>query len=139
MRDFMLILHFMGLTMSLGAGFANLFLGIAASKLEPAERGTFLSRAMILTRMGHVGLGLLLISGGYLATPFWDLLGDMPLFSAKLVLVLLLIINVSVFSILVKRALREGNPARLMKLRPIGMLNFFLGITVVILAVLAFH
>jgi hypothetical protein len=78
MRDVMLIVHFIGLTMSLGTGFANLFLGMAATKLEPAERGKFMSNALILMRMGHTGLGF-------------------------------------------------------------GMLNLFVGITIVVLAVLSFH
>ncbi|HEY3429029.1 MAG TPA: hypothetical protein VGK39_00040, partial [Cyclobacteriaceae bacterium] len=76
MRDLMLILHFIGLTMSLGTGFANLFLSFAAAKLEPAERGKFMANALILMRMGHTGLGLLLISGFYLITPYWKILGD---------------------------------------------------------------
>jgi hypothetical protein len=33
MRDFMLILHFIGLAMGLGTSFANMYLGRAASKL----------------------------------------------------------------------------------------------------------
>jgi uncharacterized membrane protein len=139
MRDLMLIVHFIGLSMSLGTGFANLFLGMAAAKLEPAERGKFMSRTMILMRMGHTGLGLLLVSGFYLITPYWKVLGEMPLLMAKLACVGLLLIMVSIITIIAKKAQREGNPARLMKLKPFGMLNFFLGITIVVLAVLSFH
>lgn len=139
MRDVMLILHFLGLTMSLGTGFANLFLGIAASKLEPAERGKFMANTMILMRMGHTGLGLLLLSGFYLITPFWKDLADMPFLIAKLVLVGLLLILVSTITVIVRKALREGNPAKLAKLKPFGMLNFFVGITIVVMAVLSFH
>jgi uncharacterized membrane protein len=139
MRDIMLITHFIGLAMALGTGFANLFLGIAASKLEPAERGKFMSNTMILMRMGHTGLGLLLLSGFYLITPYWKIVGDMPILIAKLSCVGLLLILVSVITIIAKKAQREGNPAMLMKLKPFGMLNFFLGITIVVLAVLSFH
>src|SRR5260370_28406931 len=92
MRDLMLIVHFIGLTMALGTGFANLFLGVAASKLEPAERGKFMSNTMILMRMGHTGLGLLLLSGFYLITPFWKTLGEMPTLIAKLCCIGLLVI-----------------------------------------------
>src|SRR5688572_2906436 len=139
MRDIMLITHFIGLTMALGTGFANLFLGIAAAKLEPAERGKFMSNTMILMRMGHAGLGLLLLSGFYLITPYWRILGDMPVLIAKLTCVGLLLILVSVITIVAKKAQRENNPAVLMKLKPFGMLNFLLGITIVVLAVLSFH
>ena len=71
MRNVMLVIHFIGLAMALGAGFSNIFLNVAASKLEPAERGSFLSKTSILGRMGQIGLGLLLLSGFSLATPYW--------------------------------------------------------------------
>jgi uncharacterized membrane protein len=139
MKDLMLIIHFIGLTMSLGTGFANLFLGMAAAKLEPAERGKFMANTMILMRMGHTGLALLLLSGFYLITPYWETLGEMPFLIAKLAMVTLLIILVSGITIIARKALREGNAATLMKLKPFGMLNFFVGITIVVLAVLSFH
>jgi len=137
MRELMLVIHFIGLAMALGAGFANLFLGSVASKLEPAERGKFMSRLVVLGRMGQTGLGLLLLSGFGLLTPYWKVLGQMPFLIAKLSLVTLLLISVSTILILVKKA--NGNPAVLAKIRPFGMLNFFLGIAIVILAVLTFH
>lgn len=139
MRDFMLILHLLGLTMALGTGFANLFLGMAAAKLEPTERGKFMANTMVLIRMGHTGLGLLLLSGFYLITPFWKVLGDMPLLIAKLCMVGLLLILVSVITVMARKARQQGDPTMLMKLRPFGMLNFFVGITIVVLAVLSFH
>jgi len=135
----MLITHFIGLAMALGTGFANLFLGIAASKLEPAERGKFMSNTMILIRMGHTGLGLLLLSGFYLITPYWKIVGEMPILIAKLCCVGLLVILVSIITVIAKNAQREGNPAMLMKLKPFGMINLLLGITIVVLAVLSFH
>lgn len=138
-RDTMLITHFIGLAMALGTGFANLFLGFAASKLEPAERGKFMSNTMILMRMGHTGLGLLLLSGFYLITPYWKIVGEMPTLLAKLILVGVMVILISVLTVVAKKAQRENNPAMLVKLKPFGMLNFFLGITIVVLAVLSFH
>lgn len=139
MRDFMLILHFIGLTMALGTGFANLFLGMAAAKLEPAERGKFMTNTLILMRMGHTGLGLLLLSGFYLITPYWKVLSEMPMLIAKLCFVGLLVILVSTITVIARKARQQGNPAMLMKLKPFGMLNFFVGITIVVLAVLSFH
>jgi hypothetical protein len=139
MRDLFLVIHFIGLAMAVGTGFANLFLGAAAAKLEPAERGPFMLKTTILVRMGQVGLGLLLLSGFYLATPFWKLLSDMPTFMAKLTLVIVLLITVTITSLQVRKAKKENNPALLLKLRPLGMTNFFIGIIIMILAVLTFH
>ena len=138
MREFMLILHFIGLTMALGAGFANLFLGRVASTLEAAERGSFMSKIAVLGRMGQTGLGLLILSGLYLITPYWKVLDEMPLLIAKLSLVIVLIVLVSIILIMAAKARREGNPAAMAKIRPLGILNFLIGIAIVVLAVLVF-
>jgi len=139
MRELMLIFHFIGLAMALGAGFANLFLGSVASKLEPAERGSFMSKIMILGRMGQIGLGLLLLSGFGLMTPYWKELGNMPLLIAKLSLVAVLLILVASVLLLIRKSKKQGNPALLAKIKPLAMLNFLIGITIVVLAVLVFH
>lgn len=89
--------------------------------------------------MGQIGLGLLLLSGFYLITPYWKTFSEMPLLIAKLMLVGVVIILVSAISIIVSKARKQNNPALLMKLKPIGMLNFLVAITIVVLAVLSFH
>jgi hypothetical protein len=139
MRDIFLLIHFIGLSMAVGTGFANLFLGSAAAKLEPAERGPFMLKTTILVHMGQTGLGLLIISGFYLITPFWKTLSDMPALMAKLALVAVLIVSVTLTSLQVKKAKQENNPALLLKLKPMGMLNFLIGITIMLMAVLTFH
>ncbi len=139
MRELMLVIHFIGLAMAIGAGFANLFLSVVASKLEPAERRTFMSRTMILGRMGQIGLGLLLLSGFGLVAPYWKALGEMPLLRAKLSLVALLLILVSTVLFIVSKAKKQRNSALLAKIKPLGMLNFLIGIAIVVLAVLTFH
>ena len=138
MHDLFLVIHLIGLTMALGTGFANLFLGAAAAKLDPAERGSFMAKTTILIRMGQTGLGLLLLSGFALITPYWKVLSEMPMLMAKLTLVALLVINVTVLSLKVRKALKD-NPSQLVKLKPLGMLNFFIGIAIIILTVLTFH
>lgn len=139
MRDLFLVLHLIGLAMAVGTGFANLFLASAAAKLEPAERGSFMAKTSILVRMGHTGLGLLILSGFYLITPYWSVLSEMPMLIAKLAVVVVQIVLVTVISLLISKAKKENNPAALMKLKPFGMAIFFLGLTIVILAVLTFH
>ena len=125
--------------MALGAGFANLFLNAVASKLDPAERGSFMAKIVVLGRMGQIGLGLLVFSGFALTTPYWKVIGEMPLFIVKLSLVTLLLISVVVISFILRKAKKQNNPALLKNLRPLGMLNFVYGITIVVLAVLIFH
>ena len=140
MRDLFLFLHLIGFAMAVGTGFANLFLAAAAAKLEPAERGSFMARAStVLVRMGHTGLGLLILSGFYLITPYWSVLSEMPTLIAKLTVVVIQIIMVTVISLMVRKAKKENNLTSLMKLKPLGIVIFLLGITIVILAVLTFH
>ena len=139
MHDLFLVIHLIGLTMALGTGFANLFLGAAAAKLDPAERGSFMAKTTILIRMGQTGLGLLLLSGFALITPFWKVLSDMPTLITKLALVAILIIMVTMLSLKVRKALKENDPSQLAKLKPLGMLNLLIGLAIIILAVLTFH
>jgi hypothetical protein len=88
MREFMLIAHFLGLVMGMGTSFAHAFLGVASAKMPPEEAREFRMHTMALSKMGNAGIILLIVSGLYLATPYWDMLFSMPLFLVKLVLVL---------------------------------------------------
>lgn len=139
MHDMFLVIHFIGLAMAVGTGFANLFLASVAAKLPPAERGPFMIRTTVLIRMGQIGLGLLIISGFYLITPYWATLSAMPTLIAKLSFVGLQIILVTVSSLLVKKGIRTNDPTIFAKSKPLGIAIFFTGIIILVLAVVTFH
>lgn len=139
MRETMLVLHFIGLTMGLGTSFAHLFLGIASSRMQPEEATKFRVKTLALTRMGHIGLTLLLVSGLYLITPYWKVLPSMPLLIAKLVLVSLLIALIVIISIKAKKAIKGDTAVEMKKIEPLGKLTFIIGLSIVILAVLIFR
>jgi uncharacterized membrane protein len=63
----------------------------------------------------------------------------MPFLIAKLSLVALLLISVSFVVFTVSKAKKQRNQALLAKIRPLSMLNFALGLTIVVLAVLTFR
>ena len=67
----MLILHFIGLAMGLGTTFAHAFLGMAVSKMTSEEAIKFRLHSLVLSKMGNIGIVLLIFSGLYLITPFW--------------------------------------------------------------------
>jgi uncharacterized membrane protein len=139
MREIMLILHFIGLTMGLGTSFSHAFLGMAISKMEKEEAIKFRRHAMVLSRMGHVGLTLLLISGIYLIIPYWPTLPDNPLLILKLTLVLALIILIALIGRGARKA-QEGNAEEAMKkIEPLGKLTLLIGVAIVILAVYIFR
>lgn len=138
MRDVMLITHFIGLAMGLGTSFAMMFLGIAASKLEPEERGKFIINASVVTKMGHIGLVLLFLSGGYLMTPYWSALGSMPTMIAKLVLFVVLGGFIGVMSAKLEKA-KTGDMTQLLVVKKMGPFTLLTSIAIVVLAVLTFH
>ena len=135
----MLITHFIGLAMGLGTSFAFMFLGIAASKMEKEEAVKFTLNVFALRNMGHIGLGLLFISGGYLMTPYWSSLADMPTMMAKLVLFLVLGALLGILGSKSKKAQAGDAETQLPKIRTLGQLSLLTSLAIVILAVYTFH
>ena len=139
MRELMLILHFIGLTMGLGTSFAHAFLGIATSNMSNDESTKFQMHSLVLSRMGHIGMALLIISGLYLITPYWSILPSSPLLILKLILVLILITLIVLISLSTKRAKKGNAETELKKMEQFGKLTLIIGLTIVALAVYIFH
>lgn len=138
MRDVMLIVHLLGLVMGVGTSFAFFFLGKRASKLEGEEAPKFVVNTLYLGTMGHIGLTMLIISGGYLMTPYWKMLPTNPLLITKLLLVVLLTLMIIVSGLAARKA-KKGDLSGLKMVRKLGPIALITGITIVILAVLVFH
>lgn len=141
MYETLLILHFLGLALGLGASFAMLTLGIAAAKLTPEERGQFMMRASLLSKNGSIGLLLLILSG--LGILFYRGVGNVMqwgggAFHAKLTLVLVLSGLVGYMQVQLKRAREGGGPAAMAKLPMLGRIALLMSVAIVILAVVAF-
>ncbi|WP_028525703.1 CopD family protein [Runella limosa] len=139
MRELMLILHFIGLTMGLGTSFAHAFLGIATSNMSNDESTKFQMHSLVLSRMGHIGMALLIISGLYLITPYWSILPSSPLLILKLILVLILVTLIVLISFSTKRAKKGDAETELKKMEQFGKLTLIIGLTIVALAVYIFH
>jgi uncharacterized membrane protein len=142
MYDVLLMLHFLGLALAVGTGFANLTLALSARDMEPAARGAFMLRALALGKNGSVGLLLLLISGigmlllrGVSATMQWG--GGM--FHAKLGLVVVLIVVFGYLQVTIKRAKAEQGGPAMARLPMLGRVTLLLGVAIIVTAVLAFH
>jgi uncharacterized membrane protein len=138
----LLVLHFIGLALGVGTGFAQMTLGIATRDMAPQERAQFFQRAYALGRNGSVGLLLLLVSGigmtamrGITATLQWG--GGA--FHAKLTLVLVMIFVFGYLQVLVRRARREGGGPAVAQIANVGRVMLLLGIAIVIFAVIAFQ
>lgn len=139
MRDAMLFVHFLGLILGLGAGFASFVINAANKDLGKDERPQFMLRMRALGYMGLTGLILLVISGGYLATPYWSKIETMPFFIAKLSLVVVLIVLALMMDWRWRNAVKDRGGVHLRAIPKLGRLAFPIGILILLFAVLQFH
>jgi len=137
---FLLVLHMVGLTMSVGTGFSMLALGISTKGMELSERAKFMLRAFVLSRVGAIGLALLLISG--LGMLFVDMSTVMVrgghFFHIKLTLVVIIIGLFGFMQVLIKKAKQNNGGPVMSKIPKVGQLMLFLSLLTVVFAVLAF-
>lgn len=134
----MLIIHFTGLAMGLGTSFANMFLGMASDKMEPEEAKKFRLNAMALSRMGHIGITLLILSGFYLMMPYWSVLPEMPLLILKLILVTLLVVLIVIIT-RIGNKVKKGDFSQAAMMPKLGKFTLITAMLIVIVAVLIFH
>lgn len=136
----MLIIHFIGLAMGVGTGIGFIFLGRATAKMEKSEAVKFTLNALALSKMGTIGLTLLVISGLYMITPYWSHLMEFPYLVTKLCLVLVLIILLLIIGNLSKQARKSTMPETyLNKIKKVSPFSLLTAIVIIIMAVLTFH
>ncbi len=142
MHDALLIAHFLGLALGLGASFASLTLGLATRELPADERTRLLVRALALGKNASAGLALLIVSG----TAMLLLRGVGPTFAAaggalhaKLTLVVVIVGLFGYQQVLGKRARVAGGGPALARAATVGRTLLATTVATVVLAVLAFH
>lgn len=137
----LLMLHFVGLAVGVGASFASFTLRRAAAALPEAERVSFALRALSVGKNGSYGLLLLLLSG--LAMFFMRgpsaIMAIGGAFHAKLTLVVILCGVVGYSQALGKRAREAGGGPALVRLAAVSNAILLLGVGIVICAVIAFR
>jgi uncharacterized membrane protein len=144
MLDLWLILHFIGLTLGVGTGFAMMTLGLSTKDMPPADRAAFMRRASVLSKNGSIGLLLLIVSGvamvlnyGLEAMRLWG-----PMFHVKLTLVTILIGVFGYMQVQLRNS-RSADPAVAAaagaRMNVVSKVMLLLGVSIVITAVLAFH
>ncbi len=138
----LLILHFVGLALGVGASFSLFTLRKASAGLAPDERTKFILRAAAVSKNSSYGLLLLLVSG--LGMFFWRGPGAVmaaggPALHAKLTLVVILCGVAGYGQALGKRARQAGGGPALAKLPAVSTASLLLGVAIVIAAVIAFQ
>ncbi len=137
----LLFLHFVGLALGIGTGFASLTLGAAAKDLPPDERAKFLMRASALRKNGSYGLMLLILTGlgmFILRGPSQVMAWGGPAFHVKLTLVLILIGVFGYLQVVFKKVRQAGGGPLLAKVRTLSLILLGLSLATALSAVVAF-
>lgn len=135
----MLIAHIVGVVLGVGASFSFLFMGLSLKKKTKEEADQLLLNLLPINLMGKIGLTLLILSGGYLMTPYWSIMTNMPYLMAKLILVAVLVVCIGIMEMYTKKAKQNNGGVYLDKLSGIGRFVLAIGVLIIILAVLTFH
>jgi hypothetical protein len=142
MHQFLLILHFLGLAMGFSVSFANMVIGGLSAKATPADRAVFMRFPPAMTRVGDIGL-LLLIASGLLM--LFNYYGGFDAFSilgwpfhVKMTLVVILLGLIGYIHALMRQA-RGGNAAAAARIPMMGRLAFITAVATVVMAVLTFN
>lgn len=134
----LLIVHFLGLAMGLGTGFANMVIAGLIAKAPPAEKAVLGRFPPAMSRIGMTGLALLWISG---LSIVWTRYGGFSIlprpFIVKLAAVVLLTMAVTYIQILMPKAQR-GDAAAAARIQTIGKLTGPLAVIAIIFAVITF-
>lgn len=138
MREIMLIIHFLGMILAIGPIAVIVFSRMATSKMEQESTTGFMHGLFRLNTVAHIGITLALLSGGYLMTPFWNILGSMPFLIAKLGLYVVLLFTLSMISVASRKA-RENQPGySIRKTLNWARVSFVVGLVIVVLAAVVF-
>ena len=139
MYTFLLFLHFVGLAMGVGTGFAILRIGYSNRNLPAPEMGALMQKVSSLRLNGYTGFAVLIVSGlgmTLMRPGIFSAAGGA--FHAKLLLVVLMLANIGFMHSVMAKAKRAGGPPPAL-LRKLGNLNFSMGVVTILLAVIAFH
>ncbi|MDH4190909.1 MAG: hypothetical protein OEW21_11970 [Betaproteobacteria bacterium] len=136
----LLTLHLFGLTIGTGTGFYIAAVARHAGRnMDASEARTLIPGVNgALSKLGTLGLALLLVSGVGLA-----LMADPAAFNAafqvKMALVAAIVIYVGAMQILAARSRRAGSMNAVLLMKRIGPLGPLLGVATLAAAVAAFH
>jgi hypothetical protein len=132
-------LHFVGLALGVGSGFAQIAVGILIGRATGPDRAVLFRMRPALGQMGGIGLALLWITGLTLVFTRWGGFGSLPgVFHAKVTAVVLLTGMVGYSHRLLKQA-RLGDASAPRRLETAGKIMLLLSLTAVALAVYAFN
>jgi len=139
MKDIMIILHNIGLVLTLGS---TVFFLIIRKDLYKTAGETKVDLYNIIAkyqRMTHIGMAIMILSGGYLMTPYWSGLGTMHMIHVKMLMVVLWLLVVIVLSVILRKA-RKGQSEKCdTRMLKFNYASLLFGIIIILAATLQFH
>ena len=139
MKQILLIIHFIGMAMALGASFSSFFVSMTLSKYPKDEAIAMAKKNLVLIYLAKTGLVLLIGTGLKLMMPYMSAMKEMPWFHTKLTLVFLLLINLIVMAIFSKKAKAEGGEKFLPRIKLMSIFSMIFGISIIVCAVMNFR
>ncbi len=139
MKSFMLVLHFFGLVLSLGSMVTFLLMRRSCSKVSSSEAEFLLMSVKKFLRLSHIGLGIMFLTGGYLMTPYWKVLGTMPLLHIKFTVFLLWYFTLIALTVFTRRAMKSQIRLWDPRIGFLSLMSVTFGVIAVSMAVLQFQ
>lgn len=141
MCETLLILHFLGLSISAGTGvYMAAMSNFAVKNLEPAQlKPLMLGFGGAISNVGTIGLLILVASGLGLLANVGDLSAIDFFFWIKMGLVVLIITYVATMRSLANKAEKEMGPASMLTMKKLSPMGLALSALTVGAAVVAFH
>ena len=137
-NDLAMTVHIVGLFMGGASAFGLPVIGALAGKAELEHKPVLGQAVKPLKTIGHIGLGLILLSGVLMATAGGTWSSGPVVFWLKLVLVVALIAGIVIAGKTGARAM-SGDSEAAAKMPMLSMINIGLAVLIVLFAVLAFN
>jgi len=139
MKEVMLIIHELGLVITIGS---SLFFLIIKNSLKLAfdqDAVAFQKISSKFRKSTYLGLLIMIISGGYLMTPYWAHFAQMPMIHIKMTIVIIWLLTLAVLGMTTKSVKQKSHEKYFSRLVLIHILSVLYGILVVIIATISFH
>lgn len=135
---FLVIVHFVGLAMGLGSGFAQMVMAGLMAKASPQDKAVLARFPPAMGKIGVIGLALLWITGLSIIKTRYGTFSILPqTFIYKLTAVVLLTLAVGAIQVLQRRA-QKGDMAAMARMQMLGRLTGPLALIAIIFAVITF-
>ena len=138
MRDIMLVFHELGLVLILGSAFVFLMIKENLKALQSSDSEKFYKMSNKFRIMTYIGFGIMILSGGYLMTPYWSTFGHLPLIHIKMTIVIIWLLGMAVLGMTSKKLKNDFPGKYFSRLVLMYALSLILGVSVVVIATLSF-